>query len=111
MLKYHMDNNGEVKCIIGNFNSLNSAINICITNKLQPLARQLVPSLKIRAQPINPLRLVPTSLSFDLLKDKSTDNQLLFGYVTIDQARHVLPLSTDDRMVSQLPLIGLCVLS
>ncbi|KAJ3412835.1 hypothetical protein HDV05_000176 [Chytridiales sp. JEL 0842] len=83
------------------------------SNKIPPKIEvlQLLPSLYIRAQPIHPLRLVPTSLSFELLKDSSPSDkrEVETGYVTIDQTRHVMPLHRNDRMVEQLPLVGIWV--
>ncbi|ORY37005.1 hypothetical protein BCR33DRAFT_468056 [Rhizoclosmatium globosum] len=72
--------------------------------------RQLIPSFDMSITQINPIRLVPTTLSTSLLRspDSTSDTTSIdFGYITIDQARHILLLDRQDRMSFQLPLVGL----
>ncbi|KAJ3218315.1 hypothetical protein HDU67_006087 [Dinochytrium kinnereticum] len=76
--------------------------------------RHLVPDIRMEITPIHPLLLVPTALSASLLMESNSateehDVGVTSGYVTIDQSRHILPLSASDGKVFELPLIGIWV--
>ncbi|KND04479.1 uncharacterized protein SPPG_00206 [Spizellomyces punctatus DAOM BR117] len=79
--------------------------------QLQGLKCQaLIPDVILRAHLINPLMIVPTTLTTDLLKPLSVaGEQVDSGYVAIDQARHVLTLTCNDPMATSLPLAGIWV--
>ncbi|TPX65721.1 hypothetical protein SpCBS45565_g04916 [Spizellomyces sp. 'palustris'] len=79
--------------------------------QLQELKCQaLIPDVTLRAHPINPMMIVPTTLTTDLLKPSYVaGEQVDSGYVTIDQARHVLTLTCNDPMATSLPLAGIWV--
>ncbi|KAJ3100356.1 hypothetical protein HDU97_002274 [Phlyctochytrium planicorne] len=72
------------------------------------MLRHLVPDVKLEMTPIYPLLLVPTSLSTTLLVEGETPD-VSFGYVTVDQSRHILPLLATDPNLEQLPLIGIWI--
>ncbi|KAJ3281664.1 hypothetical protein HK104_011348, partial [Borealophlyctis nickersoniae] len=71
--------------------------------------RTVLPSINLRFVPIYPLRMVPTTLLSDLLDINTSESPFNMGYVTIDQARHVLALLPTDPSVQRLPLVGLWV--
>lgn len=74
----------------------------------QMSAIQLTPAINLSLFGINPIRLVPARMSHELLNN--TDGESMsFGYVTIDQARHILPLESTDPVLHMLPLIGIWV--
>ncbi|KAI8846813.1 hypothetical protein BC829DRAFT_258138 [Chytridium lagenaria] len=72
--------------------------------------RHLVPDVKMEITPIHPLLLVPSALSTSLLvESEEAPDQVSYGYVTIDQSRHILPLTATDKDVEALPLIGIWI--
>ncbi|KAJ3038339.1 hypothetical protein HDV00_000760 [Rhizophlyctis rosea] len=62
--------------------------------------------MSLRAVPIHPLRIVPTTLAVDCL-NAAEDEEFRAGYLTIDQARHVLLLLDGDPFVKDCPLVGI----
>ncbi|KAI9205587.1 uncharacterized protein BJ171DRAFT_500857 [Polychytrium aggregatum] len=70
--------------------------------------RLLLPVVNFRLMPIYALRLVPTTLTSRLTSGEQSD-ELSFGYVTIDQARQVLPLSMSDPKLGSMPLVGIWI--
>ncbi|KAI8840405.1 hypothetical protein BJ741DRAFT_51982 [Chytriomyces cf. hyalinus JEL632] len=87
---------------------------ILCQSKNELTARYLAPAYTFRITPINMIRIVSETLSINLLSP-SDDPMLLsnncfeFGYLTIDQARQALLIARDDRLVTQLPLVGVWV--
>ncbi|KAJ3229411.1 hypothetical protein HDU81_005380 [Chytriomyces hyalinus] len=77
-------------------------------------ARYLAPSYTFRITPINTIRIVSETLSIKLLSPSDdpmplSNNCFEFGYLTIDQARQALLIAREDRLVTQLPLVGIWI--
>ncbi|KAI8916555.1 hypothetical protein DFJ77DRAFT_509964 [Powellomyces hirtus] len=66
-----------------------------------------VPDVILRITPIYPLRLIPSAVASVLLRPGMDKPSI--GYITIDQARHILALSSSDPEVSSIPLVGIWV--
>ncbi|KAI9337964.1 hypothetical protein BDR26DRAFT_919557 [Obelidium mucronatum] len=75
------------------------------------IGRQLIPSYKLLISPINSIRIVPTTSYLNVIATLGShdSSSMDFGYLTIDQARHVLLLTQDDKLAFQLPLIGIWI--
>ncbi|KAJ3235670.1 hypothetical protein HDU78_005079 [Chytriomyces hyalinus] len=87
---------------------------ILCQSKNELSARYLAPSCTFRITPINMIRIVSETLSINLLSPSDDpmlllNNSFEFGYLTIDQARQALLIARDDRLVTQLPLVGIWV--
>jgi SCL-interrupting locus protein N-terminus len=69
----------------------------------------LFPSVCLRFQPINPLKLVSTALCINLTKKENFSHKFQTGFLTLDQKRRVLPLKITDTHLFKYPLIGVWV--
>ncbi|TPX30364.1 hypothetical protein SmJEL517_g06054 [Synchytrium microbalum] len=71
--------------------------------------KQVCPAVTIRYIPIAPLRLVPGTLTSDLVKRQDSSEPFRMGYITIDNARMILPIVSSDPMKTELPLAGIWI--
>ncbi|TPX40999.1 hypothetical protein SeMB42_g05783 [Synchytrium endobioticum] len=71
--------------------------------------KQICADISMRYIPIAPLRLVPGTLTAQVTHRQNTAQPFQMGYITIDHARMVLPITASDPMRRQLPLVGIWV--
>lgn len=65
------------------------------------------PSVSLTFQPIAPLRIVSTELAVRLIKEKREDNKFRTGLLTMDKAKRLILLRTQDPHLPELSLVGL----
>ena len=71
--------------------------------------KQVCPAISLRYVPIAPLRLVPGTLTAELIHRQDDEQPFKTGYITIDHARMVLPMVASDPMRKELPLVGIWI--
>ena len=65
----------------------------------------VLPNYALCVSPIHALRMVPTALARDLMTVDAQDRRA--GFITIDQARQLYPISAQDPQKDVLPLLGM----
>lgn len=77
------------------------------TQRLSLKCEILFPAVNFQLTPIAPLRLVSSPLVVNLTASKK--DRFASGFVTLDHSGRVLPLTANDPMVAEYPVVGLWV--